>query len=210
MKNDWPLFLEKHDSNRFVDFIHNINGQKQLIQQIKNFSNKGDHILEVGCGRGDSAIYFSEHLQVSVLDNNCDVLNHLKQKAQLFSAKISYINSDLLHLTLNKNYKIIYSNGVFEHFSVEELKQLFNHFSKHGELLIFTVPIYTILHSNKTEFGDEKFYTISQWKRIIQNHDFKLIKFIPYSSSLVLYKLLRESLIPTWHKKNLTGRLGFF
>jgi len=72
-------------------------------------------------------------------------------------------------------FDLVFSHGVLEHFSDEEIVTLLNIQLKISKNLIFSVPS-NYLSDKDRYFGNERFMSMKKWKEIINNTQGKIIE----------------------------------
>ena len=118
------------------------------------------NVLEIGCGPADHSVTLSQFfpsLNISVLDNDKDIIKKLKEK---FTGRFQkFYLCDILSAKEVKKQKwkkdqfdVIYSQGLLEHFDEKDSEILIKNFIPYTPRLIFSIPS----HMYPTrDFGNE-------------------------------------------------------
>lgn len=79
---------------------------------------KGKRILDIGCGAGESSVYFAlQGADVTALDVSEKMINTVIALAKTHNVTVKTIISDVMEMeNTNETYDIVYGNGVLHHF----------------------------------------------------------------------------------------------
>jgi SAM-dependent methyltransferase len=117
--------------------------KKRIMTTIGPFLQKGFNALDAGCGSGFFAKYFCDYgMHTTALDYSVEALRIAQEKTQGKAelAKCDLVNDDLRNI-LSKKYDIIFTDGLFEHFTEDEkdsiMKNLINVLKENGAILTF-------------------------------------------------------------------------
>ena len=109
---------------------------------IKEINPENKDIIELGCGRGVLSYLLNKYdpKSLTLMDFSKEALLRAKN---IFSSsrEIHYLEGDLLNIKSEKQYDIVFSSGVVEHFSGKLRKQAIDkHFEISKDKVIFIVP----------------------------------------------------------------------
>lgn len=152
--------------------------KKPLLDRIKKYSKRGK-ILEAGSGSSSNSIFLaSQGYLVTSLDKNKKMLDLAKKIAKQFDSKLNFIKEDIKKFN-GKEFSVVFSHGVLEHFNDKEIIEIINKELNIGEYVIFSVPSDFF---NKTQAinGDERFMSKNDWKRLISITPGKIIEEFSY------------------------------
>lgn len=182
-QNKWyelyKIDVEEFESaDKYIKY--KLNYKKKFIKIVKKYAKKNKKILEAGCGTGLLAGYFQkEGMTVTALDLNKKILDYaaeIARKSKIISECSEYKQGNILDLkNLSKDYEIIYSNGVLEHFNDEEIVKILKSELNFSKYVIFGVPS-TYFNMNEKMLGNERSLTIKEWKNLIEKADADLIE----------------------------------
>jgi len=158
------------------------------INEIKNIADffiqnlKGQKILDIGCGPGRDAKYFSEHnLEVTGIDLTSNFIKMASQNVP--NAK--FIQMDMRNLDFPENtFDGIWSCASFLHVPKDEAKNTLLGFRK---ILKPTGLIYlSVKQGNEEKFVEKDeykgrakffaFHTQNEFKKLIESCNFKIVK----------------------------------
>lgn len=157
---------------------------KRFDKLLKKFLTKGDRrILEIGCAGGKQLVYFNkefgyEPYGIDYSEEGCKVARE-NLRSQNICGQV--ICEDVLNTSLNKEFDIVYSMGLIEHFfNPEKIIDKHIELLKPGGILIITVPnlkgslYYTLrkLLGGETELSrthNLKVMEISELRNFVQN-----------------------------------------
>ncbi len=150
----------------------------ELFEEMTKFNPK--KILEVGSGTGVMSILLS-HLgyDVTSIDNDRTVLKKAEKNNMHYNGKVNFEFADAFKLPYkNKSFDISYSQGLFEHFSHEDIKKLLDEQIRvTKKAVIISVP-----NKNYPEYdiGNEKLYSGKKWENLIRKLSGKKVHSFDY------------------------------
>jgi len=127
MNKDYAKHLlqkTKDDYNRIADKFSSTRGYiPDDIKILSHYSNKGDKVLDLGCGNGRlSEIFFGKSIDYTGVDFSKDLINIAKKKYP--KEKFLLSNALLLPFTGNK-FNVVYALSVFHHIPSLEYRKKF-------------------------------------------------------------------------------------
>ena len=145
MKNWYDIYIDeiklKKDVIGYVDY--KIKNKKKLINLIKKYS-KRKKIMEAGSGTGIISTYMASlGYDVTEVDIDDKILNLAKDisKKYIKKGKPKFIKKDLLKLDFKpKEFDVIFSNGVLEHFNDDDIKKILKKELEQSSFVIIGIP----------------------------------------------------------------------
>jgi SAM-dependent methyltransferase len=153
---------------------------------VKNIKIKNPEVLEIGAGTGLLAQKILEKYNgfAILVDNNLNAYQMFK-KFYNRKLKIAYVIGDLFHLSFKKEFDVVISDGLIEHFKdIKKVMLIHEKFTRNGGYVIIVFPHNSLV--NKI------IWLINPWGEFLSEK--KLIDILP-STNL---KLIRK--IRTFHR----------
>lgn len=163
-----PLSLE--------GLLGNLHGQKEFLVAIANLP--ATKLLEVGTGSGGMSIFFSWlGRDVTAIDIDPDVIAKAKTEAGRFNGHVSFEVADAFKLPYpDQSFDVVFHQGLFEHFSDDEIHQMINEQLRVARQVVFSVP--NQYYPTK-DYGNERLMSRAQWEAILA--PYKIIRSEYYS-----------------------------
>ena len=119
--------------------------KRRILQILKSYVVKNNKVLDAGCGSGFFAKYFYDQgMQASALDYSQQALDLTSSVTQ---GRVMLFKKDLrlkaLPEEITERFDLIFSDGLLEHFSIEDQYQIMHNFFsllKKGGILATFVP----------------------------------------------------------------------
>lgn len=168
--------------------------KKPLIDKVIKYSKNGK-ILEAGSGTSVNSIYLSRlGYKVTCADNDEEMISLARKIAK--SDQIKFLNVDILNLDLEDRVDVVFSHGVLEHFSDEEIRKIINKELDLGDYLIFSIPS-NFFNASDAINGDERFLSRNKWRKIINRSEGEIVEefsyfYDPNKFKVILLKYLHE------------------
>lgn len=183
----WSKIYETQlaEAGSVTNFIKNkISYKKQLIEIIKTYCNKNGRILEIGSGSGVTTIHLnlSGYKTIGV-DQDPDMINFARSISGVQKDTSTNFEIDNLR-TLNKikgYFDVIFSNGVMEHFTDNDIIKIINRHLLMCHYLIFSIPS-DYFSMNQRIYGDERFMNAKKWHQIISRSNGICLKEFSFSA----------------------------
>lgn len=161
----------------FRTFLKIISGHIYLFYIILKFRAK--KILEVGCGTSSMSILLSFFVKdVVALDKDPQLIKQGMNFSKKFRRKnIKFICGDVFDLPLkfkDNYFDVVFSQGLLEHFSDEDIRKLVYKQIKVAKYVIFSVPNE---YYPKKDFGNERLMNKDKWESIVAEHYLVLSKY---------------------------------
>ncbi len=139
MTANWKEYWKSNSIRRKItEFFREKYFSKVFCDIIENYCDKNSLILEAGCGSGKYLKKLTEKgYTCSGIDNCKASVNRAKKNCK------NVILGDIFKLSnhfKHKQFDIIYSQGVMEHFNLEETDRIYKEMSKIGKKIIVLVP----------------------------------------------------------------------
>ena len=191
MKDWYDIYIAeiklKGTTKDYIDY--KIKSKKKLIKLIKKYSpNK--KIAEAGAGTGIISTYMASlGYNVTEIDIDSKIQSLAKKIAKDYykDAKINFAKKDILKLDYKeKEFDVIFSNGVLEHFSDEDIKKILTCQIKQSNYVIVGIPT-SFFNDEEALHGDERFLDISYWRNLINKAGGTIIEEISFD-----YRTLKE------------------
>lgn len=139
--------LEVCPHNPFLFFV--------LSKEIEKIYRKGDSVLEIGTGEGDSVLYVLQNTNINIdlLDASSDFLDIAKKRLKKFNKRLKFIYSDAYdYLKNSKSYNIIFSSMTLHNFNQKDkkvlLEEIYRNLNKGGYFILLD-KVYPGENNNK-------------------------------------------------------------
>jgi ubiquinone/menaquinone biosynthesis C-methylase UbiE len=149
-------------------YVENISVHKDFLVEILRHDPKS--ILEAGCGSATLSIFFS-HLgkQVTAVDIDKDIIERAKISSDALGGSVKFGRADAFTLPFGaKSFDAVFSQGVLEHFSDEDIVKLLREQLRVSKKVFFSVPN---AFYNHRDFGNERLLGKRQWEKILSGFD---------------------------------------
>ena len=124
---DWNKYWDNPDAFILKYFFHR-HQFKALADLLKNINFKDPiEILEFGSGSGAEAKWLCQRFKVkkiTCIDSNDNMLNLSRKILANVQCEVDLLNLDFFNYESDKQYDIVYSGGVIEHFEPEKRYEL--------------------------------------------------------------------------------------
>jgi trans-aconitate methyltransferase len=178
----WFNFYKNRVNSSYLEYAEK--RYDRMIQEIFEFVMYDSTIVEAGCGIGTITKIVRKHRDVDIIcfDNDKDMLS--LAKANLAEHKnISIVQHDILQPFGFKDADLVFSHGVLEHFTDDEIRQIISSQRQYAKYIMHYVP------GNKYKvpsFGDERL--LSKWQWIDISSPYKVIEFNEGFDYLLLFE----------------------
>ena len=145
-----------------------LSSKQKLVELIKRYGAEGRRLLEAGCGSGitSTALALAGY-HVEGIDADPDMVDLATKIAldQRSSAAFRVDDTRIL-ATIDDHFDVVFSNGVMEHFSDDEIVAVVNRHLSIANFVIISVPS-DYFTSEQRLYGDERFMGIGAWRYIL-------------------------------------------
>lgn len=151
--------------------------KKTIINLINKYA-KNKRVMEVGSGTGILSLKIATMgNEVIALDSDKDMISLSKKYFlnEFKDANITYVNKDIREYKSREKIDVIYSIGILEHYSDEEIIDLLNKQLKLADYVIFGIPT-KYFDPKKKMYGNERYLNIRYWKSLIKKSNGILIE----------------------------------
>ncbi len=152
-------------------FIENINVHKDFLDEM--CKDKPCRVVEVGCGSGTLSVFMS-HMgsEVTAVDVDDEVLERARKASKDLNGSVKFMRGDAFSLPFGeKEFDIAFSQGVFEHFSDEDIIKMIAEQLRVAKKVLFSVPNKNYNHK---DFGNERLMTRLDWENMLSDFDVKV------------------------------------
>lgn len=143
MQKEWNNFWSINQDKQFKKISWS---KKRIMNILDRYTDKGMTVLDAGCGSGFFSNYFiSKSCKVYSLDYSDKAIEITRKTTQ--NKSFEYLKRNLLDKDLGLEFKntfdLIFTDGLFEHFSKEEQEEIMKTFitmKKKQGLIVTFVP----------------------------------------------------------------------
>lgn len=111
--------------------------------EVLHLTNEGEHILEIGCGSGETSLFLSKHGRVVYsLDYSKAVIElvNMAQKATGFGGETYCLDASKSLPFREQQFDVVFQAGLLEHFQTEEQIELLGNWKKCCKRMLSLVP----------------------------------------------------------------------
>lgn len=171
MRHSWASDYRKQiqESGSVFDYCTQKVKQKEiLLDIIQNKLTLGGSVLEAGCGSGILTTFLAtQGYKATGVDNNEEVVTLARECAQKLRSKAIFRCGDIFQLSYpSKSFNVVFSNGVLEHFSDDDILSILREESRISEYIVFSIPT-NYFSENERTHGDERFLHPKKWRELI-------------------------------------------
>jgi len=204
----WGEFYEKTKVDKETMRIWGT-AQGDIFRFIKAFNPKT--VIEDGCGTASLSGFLSwdENIKVTAVDFDKQIVEMAKKNMATLAPnlKVSYGDS----FKNNLKADVIFSQGMLEHFSNEQMVALVTNELKNAPVVIHSVPNNDY---GKLDFGNERLLTDLQYQQIFRGFDLTIYRYWlddgKKKQSILIFKRLTEPrprtsiIMPIFNNKEMT------
>ena len=146
-------------------FLDHIAIHKDFLKEI--LKRRPAKVLEAGCGSGIMSVFFAmAGIEATASDRDDEVLKKAAENAAAWKARVRTAKENILKFSFAGNsFDVVFSQGVLEHMTDEEIRQAGAEALRVGKEFLFSVPGPFYKHK---DFGDERLLTEKEWEKILQ------------------------------------------
>lgn len=212
--HEWDEFWkEKSITNKVIDFARVRYYNRCLADILLQKTDKNTDLMEIGCGTSSLLLTLSEEVKsLTGMDVSENALRISMKKADEAGIKnISFINDDFIYTKKKKQYDIIWSQGLIEHFE-DSKKAVEKHlsFTKNGGYTMISVPSkYSLFYIWYTlskmlclrrmwPWPEQKFFTKGEMEDIVESiksgFQYKVYYIRPFILGLVITEIHKKKI----------------
>ena len=167
----WSKLYEKEIKEMDVkSYIKEKLRTKDTIIKLINKYAISSKIMEVGSGTGILSLKLATMgNNVVALDSDADMIALSKKYflKEFDCPNIKYVNKDIREYNEKEMFDVIYSIGILEHYSDDEIVELLNKQLLLADYVIFGIPT-KYFDEKKKMYGNERYLKIRYWKNLIK------------------------------------------
>lgn len=167
---NWASIYALPDSELHAFYEDNITSHRQFLDRVSSEANGGT-ILEAGCGSSTLSIHLSTrgHGHVVAVDADDTVLQSAQRYNALLGGQVAYTRADIRQLPFRDGeFGVAFSQGVLEHFSDREIRQMVREQLRVAKCVLVSVPS---RFYRARDLGNERLLTVDEWKTILREFD---------------------------------------
>jgi 2-polyprenyl-3-methyl-5-hydroxy-6-metoxy-1,4-benzoquinol methylase len=152
--------------------------KKPLLERVMKFAyNK--KIIEAGSGSSTNSTFLaSRGYNVTAVDSDSKMTKLSKLISKNKKNKPNFITGKIEGIK-DKDYSVVFSHGVLEHFNDGEIIDLINKELTLGSFLVFSIPS-DYFKPHQAINGDERFLSIKEWRELIKRSNGVVIEEFSY------------------------------
>jgi len=155
--------------------------------------------LEFGCGTGFHSCFISKFVrQLVCLDLDVRTIKIARQNMKKFGKewRVSFVVGDVFHLPFRpRSFDVAFSQGLLEHFSNYEARQILREVTACSKAIIISVPS---LNYPQHDLGDERLLVPEEWREMLREFKPKVRYYVLDLQSIKDSLLIRKIPKP-WH-----------
>jgi SAM-dependent methyltransferase len=180
-----------------------------LYREIEAIVPSGGRILEVGTGIGANALLLTSlGYRVTGVDYREPVLEAARRTAGGFGADIEYEVADAFDLSAFRDYDLVFSAGVVEHWQRSETVLALTEQTLTARQVLCVIP--TAKTHYAAEVTDERFYTCRELRSLMREAGLGQVRSFAYGDVPNAAGRAGRALLPdVVHRRIVQRRLGF-
>lgn len=122
MEKAWRAYHNRWEGNHWLArAIEHWEFNRKLHRKLSEYLRPGDSLLDIGCGKGYSAIHFAAHgYPVTGIDTDPEAVGEANEWAERMSLPARFLVGDIFTNPPAGHFRISYSMGLIEHFPPEQ------------------------------------------------------------------------------------------
>lgn len=154
-------------------FFSTVSNMWPFLSRVRSVTASKSRVLEIGCGPCFLSIWLShlisDELSCWAMEYDEKVLEYANRNVRFFRAPVQLLQGDMFHLPFNSDsFDIIIHDGVFEHFTDEEIETALREQARVSRTIVFSVPV-SRAKGHPDLYGDERLLGISTWKKLLDD-----------------------------------------
>jgi SAM-dependent methyltransferase len=194
-----------------IKLFYYTHSQASLIREIVKRTPEKGKLLEVGYGTGWTSVLLADlGFNVWGLDNDEENYKRACKNAERLDIAVNFCLGDLFDFgESTKDFDVGFSDGLFEHFTDEQIIQGLQTMKQHCRTVIMDVPAWKYRNA-EIQRGDEIYRRNREWKQLIKQAGFKVKKmFGSVSHCPTWYQFLLPYIIGRSLAPHFTTKVGF-
>lgn len=149
MPEGWREYHSRWEGKHWLDrAIEHWEFNTKFYRKLCRHLRPGDLLLDIGCGKGYSALYFAAHgYPVTGIDSDASSVKEATEWTARLGLPARFHIGDVFHFPFPERYRLSYSMGLIEHLSPEEAAKLLAVQSEFSERIVALAPT---RHSERT------------------------------------------------------------
>lgn len=149
MAGGWREYHAKWEDRHWLDrAMEHWAFNEKFHRKLRRHLAPGDAVLDIGSGKGYSALYFAAHGHPATgIDSDAASVEEANEWAERLSLPARFEAVDLFAFRTRERFRISYSMGLIEHLAPEEAAKLLAAQSAVSELVVALAPT---RHSERT------------------------------------------------------------
>jgi glycosyltransferase involved in cell wall biosynthesis len=151
----------------------------RYLETVRSCCSPGASVLETGVGFGYGAIWLSFRGALATgIDYSQEIVDRANRINQCLNGSAFFYFGDMFRLKeyVRSEYDVIFHQGVLEHFSDDEIRDILSQQIEIGRQVVFSVP--SVYYPFEKEFGNERNLSLEEWEAILK--DFSIEKLSYY------------------------------
>jgi SAM-dependent methyltransferase len=149
MNDEWRKYHSRWEGRHWLDrAMEHWDFYAKFHRKLCRHLRAGDSLLDIGSGKGYSALYFAAHgYPVTGIDFDVPSVEEANEWASRLGLPARFHVCDIFDFQPEERYRISYSIGLIEHFAPEEARRLLAVQREASELIVALAPT---RHSERT------------------------------------------------------------
>lgn len=143
----------------------------RYLETVLTCCAPGSRALETGVGFGYGAIWLSlRGVLATGIDYSQEIVDRANRINQLLNGSALFYFGDMFRLSeyARGEYDVIFHQGVLEHFSDDEIREILSQQLAIGRRVVFSVP--SVFYPFEKEFGNERNLSLEEWEGILADY----------------------------------------
>jgi SAM-dependent methyltransferase len=161
--SEWDAFYAEEPT--VTSTLFNLSGHVPLFEAIE--ASSPSRALEVGVGSGTMSLFVGTRgVEVVGVDDDARIVERARDRARAVTT-VSYVVGDAFRLTSlfpAGSFDVAFSQGFFEHFDDEQIRDLTRQQLTVARRVLFSVPSDQY---PRQDFGNERLMSPAQWESVL-------------------------------------------
>ena len=149
MEKEWRGYHARWEGSHWlVRAMEHWDFNRKFHRKLAAHLRPGDSLLDIGCGKGYSALYFAAHGHpVTGIDPDPDSVAEANDWAARLSLPARFLVEDIFAYRPGGRFRVSYSMGLIEHFPREQAARMLSIQGNLSDLVVALAPTW---HSRRT------------------------------------------------------------